>query len=200
MKQISPAADRNKAPIFETLSSRLPKGAEVLEIASGTGQHAEYFCRQRPDIHWQPTDPDPTSLLSIEEFRIESGLPNFRKPVKFDTRSEIPAPINQVYDVIVNINMIHISPWEACLKLFEHAQRNLKPKGLIFLYGPFWIPGETPAPSNQDFDRSLKERNPLWGIRNIDDVNAAAEEYGFEKVEIKGLPANNCAVIFRKST
>ena len=198
MKQISPAADRNKAPILESLTNYLQQGAHVLEIASGTGQHAEFICTKRPDIIWQPTDPDPSALLSIEEFRYESALPNFRKPVKFDTRSEIPASINQVYDALVNINMIHISPWEACLRLFEHAQKNLKPGGTLFLYGPFWILGEPPAPSNQDFDRTLKERNPLWGIRNLEDVSAAAGEYGFERLEIRTLPANNHAVIFQK--
>lgn len=199
MKQIAPAAERNKSFIFEALTPYLPQGARVLEIASGTGQHAAYICRQRPDIAWQPTDGDPQSLKSIEAFRLEDELNALLEPVAFNIMDDAPAAIAPPYDLLVNINMIHIAPWKACLSLLNWAEELLKANGFLYFYGPFVEKDRATAPSNIDFDRSLRERNPEWGLRNLEDLVSEADKRGFPLQKVLPMPANNLSVIFQKT-
>lgn len=200
MQQISPAAERNKSFIFEALNPYLPRGARVLEIASGTGQHAAYICQQRPDIVWQPTDPDPLALQSIESFRLELELNAMLEPLAFNIMGDRPSAIAGPYDLLVNINMIHISPWKACLGLLDNSAELLKTNGTLYFYGPFFQKDVETAPSNIDFDRSLRKRDPLWGLRNLDDVVSEAERRGFRLQKVLPMPANNLSVIFQKAT
>lgn len=198
MKRYSPAAERNKFPIFEVLNPLLPKNARVLEVASGSGQHAAFFCTQRPDLVWQPTDVDEESLDSIRAFQLE--CPAMKEAVRWSVVDDMPSSLKGPYDVLVNINMIHIAPWIACQSLVKHASQLLPADGKLFLYGPFLVKDRETAPSNLEFDRSLKERNPLWGLRELDRVIGEAEAQGFQFQEAVDMPANNLSVIFRRST
>lgn len=190
MKQHAPAADRNREPIREVLARELPSRGLVLEIASGTGQHAVAFARAFPTITWQPTDADPHAIASIAAWRDEAALPNLAAPLVLDVQREWPVARA---DAIVCINMVHISPWEASLALFAGAPRVLAPGGLLFLYGPYFFDGVT-APSNVEFDRSLRARDPRWGVRDV----TALSKLGLELREAVPMPANNHSLIFRR--
>ena len=169
----------------------------VLEVASGTGQHAAFFARELPGVIWQPSDADPGALASIDAYRAEGGLPNLRAPIVLDaSSSEWPAARA---DVVVSINMIHIAPWAACEGLVRGASRILAPGGVLFLYGPFRVAGELPAPSNVAFDASLRGRNPAWGVRELDDVTALCAAAGLGREAVVGMPANNLSVVFRRT-
>ncbi|RZA26778.1 MAG: DUF938 domain-containing protein [Proteobacteria bacterium] len=198
MKQVSEAAERNKRLIFEVLNPYLNHEARVLEVASGTGQHAAYFSRERPDLVWQPSDIDPIALESIRAYREELGVGAFREPIAFDIRDDLPATIAGPYDAVLSINMIHISPWESGLSLFQKASQILKPGGVLCLYGPFLEKDVPLAPSNYSFDQSLRSRNPQWGIRSLETVREVCETVGLQLLEVKAMPANNLTVIFKK--
>ena len=198
MKQISPSAERNKALIFDVLNPYLPRDGTVLEIASGTGQHAAYNAEQRRDIHWQPTDIDPVSIASIAAYQAECKQSGMQIPLYFSIQEEPPQGILASYDVMVSINMIHISAWESCLRLLDHATRLLNPGGLLFMYGPFLQDGIPTAPSNLDFDRSLRDRNPAWGIRDLGVVMKEALTRGLQPIKTVAMPANNLCVMFGK--
>lgn len=193
----SPPSLRNRDPILEVLRRILPPGGTVLSIASGSGVHDEYFARALPNLIFQPSDPDPTALASIRAYREEAALPNLRDPLKLDVREET-WPISQA-DAILNINMIHISPWSACLGLFRGAAKLLSAQNVLYLYGPYILEGRPLEPSNAAFDRSLRERNPEWGLRELSKVEAAAKNEGFILEEIVSMPANNISAIFRFS-
>lgn len=198
MKAYSPAAERNQGPIFEVLNPLLPAGGAVLEVASGTGQHADFFCAQRPDITWQPTDPDAASLLSLEAYHAEARHPGFKKPIAWSVFEALPPELNRTFDALVNINMIHISPWEACLALLDHTRSWLAPGGLLYIYGPFVIQGRPTAPSNLSFHQSLQERDARWGLRDLETVMAVAHERGLRWIKTVDMPANNVSVLFQK--
>ena len=190
MKHQAPAAARNREPIREVLARVLPASGLVLEIASGSGEHALWFAAALPGITWQPSDADPGARASISAYRDDSGTPNLRPPLALDAAS--PAwPIEQA-DAIVCINMIHISPWEATLGLFAGAARLRVPT--VVTYGPYLVDGET-APSNRAFDQSLRSRDPRWGVRELRDIEHAAR--GFTLAEVVQMPANNLAIVFR---
>lgn len=195
MKQHAPATERNREPIREVLARELPASGVVLEIASGSGEHAVAFARGFPGVTWQPSDPDERALASIEAWRAEAALPNLAAPVKLDVTA--PWPVTRA-DAIVCINMVHIAPWEAALALFAGAGRLLAPGALLFLYGPYRFGGVFTAPSNQAFDASLRARDPRWGVRDVDDLRAVAEGHGFALGQIVALPANNHALVFRR--
>jgi SAM-dependent methyltransferase len=195
-KQHAPAAARNKEPIREVLATVLPAAGAVLTIAEGTGEHAVHFARAFPALTWQPTDISPTALASIDAWRAEAGLPNVVPPVRLDV-TEHPWPLARA-DAITCINMIHIAPWEATLGLFAGAARLLAPGALLFLYGPFRFSGAFTAPSNAEFDQSLRSRDPRWGVRDVDELDAVAAG-SFTCVEIVTMPANNHSLIFRRS-
>jgi cyclopropane fatty-acyl-phospholipid synthase-like methyltransferase len=198
MKAFSPAAERNQGPIFEVLNPFLPSKAAVLEVASGTGQHADFFCTQRPDIMWQPTDPDPSSLLSLETYCAESGHPGMKKPKAWSVFDALPPELDRRFDAVVNINMIHISPWEACLALLDHTRNWLAPGGVLYLYGPFVREGRPTAASNLAFHQSLQERDARWGLRELETVMAAARDRGLRWLKTVDMPANNVSVLFQK--
>ena len=194
MKQHAPATARNREPIREVLARHLPAAGLVLEIASGTGEHAVHMAAAFPALRWQPSDASPDALASIEAWRREAGLPNLLAPVALDVAA--PWPVSAA-DAIVCINMVHIAPWEAALALFAGAARALPPGGVLYLYGPYRFGGAT-APSNEDFDRSLRGRDPRWGVRDVRDLEAAAGAQGLALGNIVAMPANNHSLVFAR--
>ncbi len=198
MKAFSPAAERNQGPIFEVLEPFLSAQAKVLEIASGTGQHADYFCAKRPDIMWQTCDPDPTSFASLMSYHAEGKHGGLQKPIAWSVLETMPLELQRTFDAVVNINMIHISPWEACLAMLDHSKIFLAMDGILFLYGPYFIKSRETASSNLAFHQSLQERNPRWGLRELDRVKAEAEARGLTWLKTVDMPANNVSVLFRK--
>lgn len=196
MKRRAPAAERNREPILAVLRRVLPAQGLVLEIASGTGQHAEHFARHLPRVQWQPTDTDADALASIAAWRREAALPNLRPPLELDVTRQ-PWPV-EVADAIFCANMLHIAPWRACEGLLEGAGRVLPPGGRLVLYGPFRIGGRHTAESNAAFDETLRARNPEWGVRDLDAVATLAAAQGLAHVEAVPMPANNFTMIFQK--
>ncbi|HEY5945660.1 MAG TPA: DUF938 domain-containing protein [Kofleriaceae bacterium] len=194
MKQHAPAAARNREPIREVLARVLPAHGVVLELAAGSGEHSVYFAASFPALVWQPSDIGDTALASIAAWRADSSLPNLREPLRIDVTAQT-WPIEHA-DAIVCINMIHIAPWQATLGMFAGAARLAVP--LLYLYGPYRFDGEFTAPSNADFDQSLRSRNPSWGVRDLRDLEAAARDQGFRLDEVIGMPANNHSLIFRR--
>ena len=194
MKQCWPAPERNKGPIADVLERVLLPGHSLLEIASGTGQHAAHFAQRWPELTVHPSDLEPENLRSIGAWVEESQLPNLMQPVALDVRSA-PWPVSMV-DAIFNANMIHISAWECCIGLLEGAMRHLHPGGYLVLYGPFRIGGRHTAPSNEAFDRGLRARNPRWGVRDLEEVASEAETRGLNLLETVAMPANNQTLIF----
>ena len=194
-RQVAPAAERNAEPIRAVLARVLPAGGLVLEIASGTGQHAAHMARAFPAVTWQPSDPDPVARESIAAWRQEAGLDNLLPPVELDVTRE-PWPLVAA-DAVVCINMIHIAPWAAALALFRGAGRLLAGGGLLYLYGPYRFHGAFTAPSNAAFDASLRARDPAWGVRDLDDIEPAAAAAGFRLEETVAMPANNHSLVFR---
>jgi SAM-dependent methyltransferase len=193
MKQFALATAHNREPIREILARHLPARGLVLEIASGTGEHAVHMAGGFPALRWQPSDLDPEALASIEAWRDEAGLPNLLPPVALDVTARV-WPVAEA-DAIVCINMVHISPWEAACALFAGAARTLPAGGLLYLYGPYRFDGDTAA-SNEAFDRSLRDRDPRWGVRDVRDLRAAAAERGFALEHTVPMPANNHSLVF----
>jgi SAM-dependent methyltransferase len=194
---VSAAAERNKEPILTVLRAELPPAGSVLEIASGTGQHACFFAAELPGIRWQPTDPDAASRDAIEIRIRESALTNLEPPVELDVLQP-QWPVTGHYDAVVCINMIHISPWSATDALCRGAAERLRAGGKLILYGPYLEDG-TAVQSNLDFDASLKRRNPEWGLRDLAEVTRIANAHGLARQRIARLPANNLGVVFAKS-
>jgi hypothetical protein len=193
----SPATARNRDPILTVLRTRLPSQGFVLEIAAGAGEHAVYNAAALPGLTWQPTDPNPEARASIAAWRDQAALPNLLPPLSLNAADSDTWPVSRA-DAIVNINMIHISPWRAAEGLMTGAGRLLPPGGGLFLYGPYIERDVDTAPSNLAFDQSLRARNPDWGIRHLDDVTALAAQHGLALSERIAMPANNLVVIFRK--
>jgi hypothetical protein len=192
----APAVLRNREPIAEVLRDWLPEVGLVLEIASGTGEHAVYFAEQFPALDWQPTDVHSDALGSIVAWREAAGLPNVREPLVLDASSP-DWPIRQA-DAVLSINMVHISPWASALGLLDGAARILSRKAPLIMYGP-WFKGDVPtAESNLAFDADLKRRDPEWGLRRVEAFGEAAAERGFELVETRRMPANNLMLLFRR--
>jgi SAM-dependent methyltransferase len=191
----SPAAERNKQPIAEVLARVLPPSGLVLEIASGTGQHAEHFARAFPQLTWQPSERDPEALEILVERVRRAALPNLRGPLELDVHG--PPPVGTVAAVVC-INMVHIAPWWACAALLRHAERWLAPGAPLVLYGPFKRGGKHTAPSNAAFDADLRRRNPEWGVRDLDDVVALARRQSLELAEVVAMPANNFTVVLTR--
>ena len=193
VKQRAPATERNREPIRDVLARELPAAGTVLEIASGSGEHAVYFAAQLPQVQWQPTDADPAALASIAAWRAEAGLPNLLAPLALDVMGAWPIARA---DAIVCINMVHIAPWEAAVALFAGAARVLAPGALLYLYGPYRFAGQT-APSNEEFERWLKARDPRFGVRDLRDLERAAA--GFALRGVVAMPANNHSLVFRRT-
>ncbi|MEO7328068.1 MAG: DUF938 domain-containing protein, partial [Minicystis sp.] len=198
MKRYALAAARNRDPILAVLQGELPKKGVVLEIASGSGEHALHFAAALPALIFQPSDPDPEAVASIEAHRAGSGLKNLRSPLTIDVL-DAAWELGLEADAILCINMIHIAPWEATIGLFEGAARLLKRNRPLYLYGPYRFDGAFLAPSNQAFDASLRERDPLWGVRDYRELLDVAMSAGFNPARTVEMPANNHSHIFRRS-
>jgi hypothetical protein len=196
MKRHAPATERNKVPILDVIRPLFPAGSLVLEIASGTGEHAVFFGASLPEVIWQPSDRDPENLASIEAHRAEAALPNVRAPLTLDATAEA-WPIDRA-DSIVCVNMIHIAPWAACEGLVRGAARVIPAGGALYLYGPFRIGGVLAPESNVAFDASLRARDPAWGVRDFEAVRDLAAAHGFVHEALVPMPANNCSVVFRR--
>ena len=192
----APAAARNCEPILLVLRDYLPRPARVLEIASGTGEHAVWFSGALPELTWQPTDRDPEALRSIAAWRDSTGRPNLLPPLRLDAAADI-WPVAQA-DAVVAINMIHIAPWAATQGLVAGAAQVLTPGGLLYIYGPFREGGVHTGAGNAAFDADLRARDPSWGIRDLDEVAALASQHGFMALERIAMPANNLSVVFRR--
>jgi hypothetical protein len=194
-RRSAPAVLRNRKPIAEVLSNWLPATGLVLEIASGTGEHAVYFAERFPDLMWQPSDVHPNALASIAAWRDAAGLPNLHAPIVVDA-SAAEWPLDRA-DAMLSINMVHISRWTAALGLLDGAKRILNYGAALILYGP-WLTRDLPTePSNLAFDEDLKRRDPEWGLRHVEDFAAAATQRGFTLEETRLMPANNLMLLFR---
>jgi len=193
----APAVARNRAPILAVLREKLPAAGLVLEVASGSGEHAAFFAPAFPHLSWQPSDGDPRALESIAAFRAASDAPNLLPPVRLDAEAAT-WPIAQA-EAILCINMIHIAPWSACAGLMSGAGRIVPRGGLLYLYGPFMEKGRHTAPSNAAFDADLRARDPRWGVRDLDAVAELAARHGLQLEETVAMPANNLSVIFRRA-
>ncbi|MEG1453099.1 DUF938 domain-containing protein [Brevundimonas sp.] len=193
----SPAAARNSEAILGLLATHLPAHGHVLEIASGSGQHALAAAHALHDIVWQASDPSPEALQSIEAWRNDNPLPNLPAPLRVDMTGPDTWP-DQTYDALVCINMIHISPWEATEGLMALAGKVLPLGGLLYLYGPYRELDVPLAPSNAAFDESLKARNPAWGLRDSRDVSREAKKHGLRFTRRVEMAANNISLIYRR--
>jgi len=193
----APATARNREPILAVLRDVLPAQGTVLEIASGTGEHAAHFAAAFPHLRWQPTDPDAEARRSIAAHAASAKLPNLLPPLALDASAAV-WPVTHA-DAIVSINMIHIAPWRAAEGLLAGAERLLPAGAVLYLYGPFREQGRHTAPSNATFDDSLTARNPEWGVRDLDEVVALANAHGLKFANRVAMPANNLSVIFRRN-
>lgn len=198
MQRFAPATLRNREPIAEVLREWLPASGLVLEIASGTGEHAMHFARHFPALEWQPSDRDEENLGSIRAWRDEAELPNILDPILLDA-AQVDWAVDAVdaADAILCINMAHISPWKASLGVLDGAAKTLKSGGALILYGPWIQAGVETAESNLAFDRSLKERDSEWGLRRVQDFEAEAVKGGFVLEQVRAMPANNLMLLFR---
>ena len=206
LRSYAPATQRNREPILAVLLQILPPLGTVLEISSGTGEHGVFFAPNLSPRHWLPSDPNPMARDSIQAWREDSPADNLHPPLDIDVQESVwsiekePLPLLQSSPLtaIVNINMIHIAPWTACLGLMAGAKRLLPVGGVLYLYGPFKQNGQHTAPSNADFDISLRQRNPEWGVRDIEEVVKVGEECNFVLQKVVPMPANNLSVIFTR--
>ena len=191
----SPAAERNRAPILAELQRSLPRTGSMLEIASGTGQHAAHFAAALPGWRWQPSDGEAESLASISTWC--AGLANALPPLHLDVVAET-WPVADVFDAIFCANLLHISPWPACVALMRGAARHLIARGVLLLYGPYVVDDMPTAPSNLAFDADLRARNAAWGLRRLADVERQAEVVGLHLRERRAMPANNLLLAFTR--
>ncbi len=196
-KRHAPATLRNRDAIAPVLAEWLPPAGMILEVASGSGEHAVHFAAAFPRLRWQPTDPDPDALVSIAAWSGEAGLVNIAPPLRLDAAAP-DWPVTAA-DALLCANMVHISPWAATTGLFAGARRVLPAGAPLILYGPYVEPGVPTAPSNVNFDASLRARNPRWGLRDLDAVKAAAVEAGFAFTERRAMPANNLMLLFHRA-
>lgn len=187
---------RNRDPILAVLEPYLPERGLVLEVASGSGEHVVHFARHRPALTFQPSDPDPSARASIDAWVQSSGLTNVRPALALDVM-DAPWPVTDIA-AIVCINLVHISPWRATEALIAGAARQLPPAGILYLYGPYKRGGVHTAPSNAQFDASLRTWNPAWGVRDLEAVAALGVAVGFSEPSITSMPANNLSLVFRR--
>jgi SAM-dependent methyltransferase len=194
---LMPHVARNREPIFDVLRTVLPARGLVLEVASGSGEHAAYFARSMPSILWQPTDRNPEMLTSILAHRMSAQAHNLLAPLLLDVMS--PDWPVQHADALVCINMIHIAPWSAADALFVGAGRVLPAGGPLYLYGPYRIAGQHTAESNREFDAWLRRQDAAWGVRDLGEVADLATRHGFALTRTVAMPANNLSVIFYRT-
>lgn len=196
MKQFSPSCERNKEPILAILREVLTQPALAVEIGSGSGQHAVHFARGLRHVEWQPTDVA-ENLPSIHAWRAEAGLENLREPLVLDLFSD-DWPVTEA-QALICINTIHIVSWEGAEKLFTGAGRLLTPGGIMYVYGPYRYANRPLEPSNEEFDRWLKARDPVSGIRLFEDVNRLAGQNGLTLAGDRAMPASNRSLWWAKN-
>lgn len=190
-----PAPERNKQPIFEVLERVLPERGRLLELASGTGQHAVYFANSLLGYTIQPSDSDPENLATLRRRVALAANPRLLPPLALD----VTGPLPEVdCTAVFCANMVHIAPWAASVGLFRVSAHVLAPNGLLVTYGPYSFHGEHTAESNARFDRSLRDRNPEWGVRDVDALETVARAHGFALGETHALPANNFALVWTR--
>ena len=197
-RRYAAATQRNREPILEVLSRVLPTQGNILEIASGTGEHSIFFAPRLAPRQWYPSEPQSDLRESILAWQSYYQNDNWHPPLDIDASKEhwIIEEQDITINAIVNINMIHISPWQTCLGLMAGARRILPVGGILYLYGPYKRHGEHTAPSNQAFDQSLRAQNPEWGVRNLEDVVSVAQENNLVLQEVTPMPANNFSIVF----
>jgi Protein of unknown function (DUF938) len=200
-QQHAPATHRNRSAILEILHQVLPPTGTVLEISSGTGEHAVFFAPQLAPRRWWPSDPNPLARDSIAAWMAELPCDTLNLPIDLDASSPHWPVESEESDIsaIVNINMIHIAPWAACLGLLAGASRVLPPGGILYLYGPFKQHGVPLAPSNAAFDESLRFQDPAWGVRDLEAVVAIAAGQQLTLVNTYKMPANNLSIVLRRA-
>ena len=194
----SPAADRNKQAILEVLLKVLPERGNALEIASGTGQHVAWFASGLPGWTWQPSDAQPDGFASMNVWVTEQGVRNVRSPVVVDVMARNWLPTPQLFDLIYCANMLHIAPWATCAGLMRGSAQHLAPSGRLVTYGPYLEDGVPTSPGNLAFDQSLRERNPAWGIRRLEDVVLEAAKTGLKLIARHAMPANNLLLVWAR--
>ncbi|HAF55597.1 MAG TPA: SAM-dependent methyltransferase [Thauera sp.] len=194
-RQFSPSAARNRDPILTVLQRALPAAGLVLELGSGTGEHAVHFARHLPALRWQPSEAEPAALASIADWVAHSGQPNLLPPLCLDLAAK-PWPVAAA-DAIVAINVLHYSPWETTPALFAGAAAVLPEDGVVVCYGPYRRGGVHTAPSNADFDEWLRSVDARFAVRDLEAVQAEAQRQGFVLEEVIDMPANNLSLIFR---
>jgi hypothetical protein len=201
-RQYAPATLRNREAILAVLLEVLPPAVTVLEISSGTGEHSVFFAPHLHPRRWIPSDPSAIARESIASWRRYNPSENMHSPLDLDVMdSDWSADLNLLdrqIGAIVNINMIHIAPWEACLGLLSGAKKILPTGGILYLYGPFKQDGIHTASSNADFDRSLRSQNPDWGVRDLEEVIAIAKSHNLTLLNVYPMPANNLSVVFQQ--
>ena len=195
-KRHAPATQRNREPILAVLKEELAQGGTLLEVASGTGEHAVFLSRALPNWQWQPSDPAPDALASIAAWRAGEGPANLLPPVQLDA-AEADWPVQRA-DAVLCINMIHISPWSATLGLLAGARRVLGSAAPLILYGPYVEDGVKTALSNLRFHQSLRARDPRFGLRKLANMDEAAAQEGFTRTRRVAMPANNLVLVYRQ--
>ena len=191
----SAAAERNRGPILDVLRQVLPAQAVVLEVASGSGQHAAHFAAAQAGWTWQPTEADAAALPAIGARC--ALLANVREPLRLDVLATPWPPALGRYDAIYCANLLHIAPWPTCAALMAGAAAHLEPGGALVLYGPYFVDGVAPAPGNLAFDADLRARDARWGLRRLAAAAAAAQHAGLALEQRFEMPANNLALVFR---
>lgn len=202
----SPAADRNKQAILETLQRVLPERGMALEIASGTGQHATWFARGLPGWQWQPTDLQASAMATIAAWTEQSGVRNVLPPMRLDvTSGQWPEEADlfgeafgETFDAVYCANLLHIAPWTACTGLMQGAARVLAPGGVLITYGPYLEHDVPTSPGNLAFDESLRNTHPEWGIRALSAVIAEGQRAGLHLRERHPMPANNLLLVWAR--
>jgi Protein of unknown function (DUF938) len=195
-RQYAPATARNRDFILDVLRDILPTTGIILEIASGSGEHIVHLARNLPSLVFQPSDPEPDALLSVAAWMKAAEVANVRAPIVLDASRSL-WPIASA-DGMICINMVHISPWDASVGLIRGAAAILPPGSPLYLYGPYKRKGFATALSNEAFDRNLRDRNPIWGLRDLEAIAAIAQSAGFSIPDITEMPANNLSIVFRR--
>lgn len=197
-KRHAPATLRNRQPLLAAMRPHLPDKGLLLEIASGSGEHAVFLASALPGLTFQPSDPDEAALASIRAWAAEADLPNLRPPLRLDAADPEGWPDLRP-DAILCVNMIHIAPWTAAVGLFTGAGHLLQPGSPLFVYGPYKRGGQHTADSNAAFDADLRARNAQWGVRDLELVADLAASHRFSAPEIVEMPANNLTLVFRRT-
>lgn len=192
-KPHAPSTEKNRDPILAVLREVFADRRLVLEIGSGTGQHAVHFCAQLPQLTWQTSD-RPDFLPGIRMWLEEAAVPNVLPPFEFDVIGPWPSG---AYDAVYSANTLHIMPWQAVEAFFAGLQSVLAPGGLLFIYGPFKVGGQYTSEGNANFDRSLKEKSPHQGLRDVEAVDSLARQAGLVLLEQRDMPSNNLCLLWR---